>query len=101
MFASYVFTSCFSTSVLLVFPLPLNRVSDELSAILTSVLEYPFISSTLKRRGWRQVVYPTHTKENFLRKILTCALRIELRIVRLEGESASTYTNQLPKEELP
>ncbi|KAL5273033.1 hypothetical protein ACFFRR_000042 [Megaselia abdita] len=36
------FTSCFSTLVLLLFPLPLNRVSDELSAILTSVLEVPF-----------------------------------------------------------
>ncbi|KAL5288525.1 hypothetical protein ACFFRR_009007 [Megaselia abdita] len=71
MFACYVFTSCSYKSVLLVFPLPLNIVSDEL--------------------------YECLNDEGNVRKILTCGLRIELRIVKLEGESAiSTYTNQLP-----
>ncbi|KAL5278884.1 hypothetical protein ACFFRR_003488 [Megaselia abdita] len=88
----YVFNSCSYISAFLV-----NRVSDELSAILTSVLGVPFYFINIETTR----VSSGSLSDSHQRKFLTCALRIELRIVRLEGEGASTYTNQLRENGAP
>ncbi|KAL5279980.1 hypothetical protein ACFFRR_004157 [Megaselia abdita] len=61
------------------------------------VLDLPFYFINIKTTR----VASGSKSDSHERKFLTCALRIEFRIVRLESESAKTYTNLSGILELP